>query len=74
MSHSAQSLVHSVALPLAGGTGKVCDHYRREPTITANCYDIGFANDPYLAGIMVADTVEGMQSTGAVASTKVGHP
>ncbi|KAK7994089.1 GTP binding protein [Apiospora arundinis] len=30
----------------------------------------GFANDPYLAGIMVADTVEGMQSTGAVASTK----
>ncbi|KAK8029568.1 family 3 glycoside hydrolase [Apiospora rasikravindrae] len=30
----------------------------------------GFANDPYLAGILVADTVEGMQSTGVVASTK----
>ncbi|KAK8137166.1 glycoside hydrolase family 3 protein [Apiospora sp. TS-2023a] len=30
----------------------------------------GFANDPYLAGILVADTVEGMQSTGVVTSTK----
>ena len=36
-------------------------------------HDSGFANDPYLAGILVADTVEGMQSTGVVASTKVSH-
>ena len=38
-----------------------------------NSYGTGFSNDPYLAGIMVADTVEGMQSTGVVASTKVSH-
>ena len=38
-----------------------------------NSRDAGFSNDPYLAGILVADTVEGMQSTGVVASTKVSH-
>jgi hypothetical protein len=31
----------------------------------------GFSNDPYLAGALGADTVEGIQSVGVTASTKV---
>lgn len=32
----------------------------------------GFSVDPYLAGVLVSETVEAVQSVGVIASTKVG--
>lgn len=53
--------VHVALGPVVGPLGRIAQGGRNWE---------GFSNDPYLSGILVGDTVQGMQSVGVSASTK----
>ncbi|KAH9990071.1 glycoside hydrolase family 3 protein [Xylariaceae sp. FL0662B] len=53
--------VHVALGPVVGPLGRIASNGRNWE---------GFSNDPYLCGVLAADTVKGMQSVGVTTSTK----
>lgn len=66
MANTGRPLVANIALgPVAGPLGRTALGGRNWE---------GFAVDPYLSGVLTAETIQGIQDAGVIANLKVGKP